>query len=295
MTENKKPDYGWWLNLLISFFTIGFCLLFFVDIYLPLLPKNIDRTALIVTLLLFQVSILGVYLLSVFPRFGQLIKHIKNSTDTNEAELKKTAQSLNTLSKYNNAKFLTGEALYREVFLFDGFDKGDYYAVNAPLQFEQHNELRRQVDIHSDRYQSPEFKQAHYSYPIFNSLNSEEKRKWITGILDFLETLSKSEAGLSKKDKNKITFYIPKEATQTFTNNKCSYFIGSKVGVSQCIAYLHIKPFIDFELRKPNSVLVIYNTTVINEIKDIVFAENRDMRKIQGIDEFIKFCKKQIE
>lgn len=290
--SNDKKDYGWIINIIVGISTIVFGIIFFIDIFLPLVPLKTDRTTLILNLLLFQIGILVVYLLIELPKRNKIITDIEKSAYYTEVNLKSAAQSLNTLSNINNSKLLTGEALNSEYFLFDGFNENDYYAVNAPLQFELHNPIRKQIDIHRDRYKSSGFNKAHYSYPIFNSLKKEEKREWITGILSFLEQLS--QVGLSEEHKKKITFYIPKNENEVFKNNNCSYFIGSKIGIKQCITYLHISPFFNFELRKPNSILIIYSDTVINEIQDIVINENMKMRKIEGIDEFINYCKTQI-
>ena len=100
---------------------------------------------------------------------------------------------------------------------------------------------------------------------------------------------------LSNEEKKKIVFYVPKNDNDKFKTINNSYFIGSKVGIKQCITYLHAEPFFNFELRKPNSLLIIYSETTINAIQDLVIHENMKMKDIVGVDSFIKYCEDFLE
>ena len=178
-----QSDFGRIVNWIFSITILLLAIISFIDFFIPFLPNNFEKTEFLINLLIFQVGLLVVYILSELPKIDKMGK----SSSSVEFEIKNTTQSLRVFANANASKYLTGEALNKEYYLFDGFNNGVYYAVNAPLQFELHNPIRNQIDIHIDRYKSISFLKAHYSYPIFNHLTTEQKITWIKGILNFFE------------------------------------------------------------------------------------------------------------
>lgn len=288
-SKQKSPrKISGWANLITAILTFFLAIAVLLDPIVNILGESYDKFDLSLPLLLILTSLLVVYVLEQSRHITFLNEEIFRITNKLQSEVSSAAQSLNTLTNKDTSKLLSGEALSREYFLFDGFNDREYFAVNAPLQFELHNGTRRQIDIHLDRYKSPYFFKAHYSYPILNSLTIKERRVWLEGILNFLKQLSQEE--LTLEERTKILFYVPKNSNQEFKTQKFSYFLGTKIGIKQCITYIHSDPYFNQDLRKPNSVLINYSDVVINSIQDIVVNENLQMTCIAGIDNFIEYC-----
>lgn len=139
--------------------------------------------------------------------------------------------------------------------IFDGFT-GEYHAFNAPLSLEA-SKLEYHVNIHVNRYKNPEFKVAHYYYPILSSMPSTKKEVWVKNIYKLFQKVASK---LNDEEKAKLKFYVPKTENKIAYTQLATYFYGERMKTEVCIMYLH---------NEASSILEIYDETALEEIRVI--------------------------
>lgn len=183
--------------------------------------------------------------------------------------------------------------------IFDDFVGDEYYAFNAPLQYENEN-LGDRLQFHVRRYKNVNFKVAHYYYPIFSCPDKRVVREWMAGINGFYQNLM-AHGQLTENEKKKIIFYIPTKQYDFSPALNISYFIGKKNRGFEAIVYIHNEIFMDIQRRKPKIMLTIYDDKVIDLLRDHradAITSTRNKPRIQtiiGIDDFLTYLQEELE
>jgi len=152
--------------------------------------------------------------------------------------------------------------------VFEDFVGEEYYAYNAPLQYEAAN-IDNRLRFHIERYKNEQFKKAHYYYPIFacGDENGSLARNWMRGVRNFYDRLLRTNS-LTKKELNKISFYVP-DYQYTFKNkSNITYFLGMKRSREQAIIYIHNDVFMNLSTRNPKAMLIVYDKQMIELLRE---------------------------
>lgn len=167
--------------------------------------------------------------------------------------------------------------------VFEDFVGNDYFAYNAPLQYEI-EDLSSRIEFHIGRYKNPRFERAYYYYPIFASEDEATKKDWILGVKKFFTQLSER---LSEEEKKKITFYVPDDQYKLKPSSNITYFFGESSQGAKAVVYIHNFAFMDMEGKIPKRMLVIYDEKTIDDLRLHRTITTKNMEHIEGIDNFL--------
>ncbi len=178
--------------------------------------------------------------------------------------------------------------------VFDDFIGEEYYAYNAPLQYENES-LKDRLEFHVKRYKNQNFRIAHYYYPIFSLPDKNIAREWMEGVRDFYQNLS-NDNRLTKDEKKKVTFYVPSPQYVLSTASNITYFIGEKYRGYEAIVYIHNDVFMDIQGKRPKVMLKIYNDKMIDLLRQHrTDTTRKNMNKIIGIEDFLKYLEVELK
>lgn len=177
--------------------------------------------------------------------------------------------------------------------VFNNYIGKNYFAYNAPLQYELEN-LNERIEYHINRYKNSNFEMAHYYYPIFATKDTKLRNIWMRGVYDFYDELNKCKR-LSSQEKQKITFYVPKEDCSFSVNSDITYFIGKKSRGHEAVVYIHNSAFMDLYGRRPTAMIVINDEKKIEDLRRHRTDTTRGkMDTLVGIDNFLGYLKKRL-
>ena len=148
--------------------------------------------------------ILGVIILILFNQYNtdSSIRAIDNEISEKIKNLKNNILDIDqkTMEIVRNGKAgLITEIKATQV--FNDYVGKNYYAYNAPLQYELEN-LNERIEFHINRYKDYNFEMAHYYYPIFATKDINLRNNWMRGVYDFYKQLANCSY-LDDKEKKK--------------------------------------------------------------------------------------------
>lgn len=110
----------------------------------------------------------------------------------------------------------------------------------------------------------------------------------IKNVKQFWQTLDR-EGDLTEEQKQKICFFVPNDNFQYSPTSEITYFIGTKITGKQAIVCIHNDAFMYMGLRIPQKMFIIYDPKTIKDIELHISLATKNMKPLQGIDEFIKY------
>jgi hypothetical protein len=212
-----------------------------------------------------------------------------HSIDAKTSELiAKTSE----LVRNDRAGVITEVAITR---VFDDFIGEEYYAYNAPLQYENES-LKDRLEFHIKRYKNDGFKMAHYYYPIFSLSDKDSAKEWMEGVRDFYQNLNNNNNRLTRDEKQKVTFYVPTGQYTFSPASNITYFIGKKHGGYEAIVYIHNDIFMELQGKRPKIMFRIYDDKMIDLLRQHrTDTTKRNMNRIIGIEDFLKYLEEELK
>jgi hypothetical protein len=182
--------------------------------------------------------------------------------------------------------------------VFRDFIGDVYYAYNSPMEYEL-EKIDERMDFHVKRYSNPNFKMAHYYYPILSSPDKKFVKEWMNGIYAFYKILN-NDKRLTSEQKNKITFYVPKNDVIYSSNFEITYFIGKTLSAGrqereEAVVYIHNNIFMELDARRPKVMFIIYRENLIGMLHQHKKATTGNMIPKYGIDEFLEYLNEKLD
>ena len=273
-------------NIIWVFIYTALCVITIVNNFQNIIPGLEGHEIAVV---LFFVNIMVI-------QFTFYLHHVKSVAD-NHSSVSKWMKKIDErvlsihadIQKESKIDLITGVEATN---LFKEFEGGIYHAYNAPLEYEKANPER--LEVHIERYQRKKFERVNYYYPIFAHHDKELVAEWLHGVKEFYQILNKSER-LNTKQKNNVTFYVPKEDYHYSSSCNITYFVNEKKNNSRAFIYLHNSSFMDMKRRKPKRVLLVYDEKTIEEVIDhIEETTQKAMIQLIGIPEFLFYLDKKL-
>jgi hypothetical protein len=150
--------------------------------------------------------------------------------------------------------------------VFEDFVGEEYYAYNAPLQYEAAN-IDSRLRFHIERYKNQDFRRAYYYYPIFAHPDRTTARNWMRGVGQFYDRL-RGTGLLTIEELDKIRFYVPNSQYRFDSKSDITYFTGIRRSGEKAIIYIHNDIFMNLSTRNPKAMLIVYDQAMIQLLRD---------------------------
>lgn len=115
------------------------------------------------------------------------------------------------------------------------------------------------------------------------------------GVREFYQNLS-NDKRLTNDEKKKVIFYVPGPQYVLLPASNITYFIGEKYRGYEGIVYIHNDVFMDIQGKRPKVMFRIYNEKMIDLLRQHrTDTTKRNMNKIIGIEDFLKYLEQELK